>query len=265
MSRFITTSITWDIESGTVLDHQGYLYDGEVELCKGASDEQNQLAASQTNFYNQLSQDYGQQFANQSAILSSLQKSLQPIVDAGANQFGYSDDQNNTLKATAIQGTAQQYQNAQQALQNYQASRGGGNMYLPSGVDAQNNAALAATGANQVSSELLGIKNAGYAQGNTNYNNAIAQLGGVAAQYNPNGYAGSAISSGNSAASELNQIQQENAAASPWGAIGGIVGGAAGNLLGGLGSTIGSSLLGGKKNGSGGSSNVFGLNDGWNG
>lgn len=227
---------------------------GQLGLCKGATQQQNDLADSQTKFYNTLSTDYGTQFANQSAILSSLQKSLQPTVDAGPSQYGYSTGQTNNLNSTAIQGTAQQYQNAQKALQNQQAARGGGNLMLPSGVDAQNNASLAASGANQTSSELLGIQNAGYAQGNQNYTNAINQLGGVAGQYNPNGYAGSATSAGNSAGDTLNTIQKANAASSPWGAIGGLLGGVAGSFAGPFGASIGSKL--GSSLGGGGISSV---------
>lgn len=228
-----------------VVHEEGYDYpeNGQVALCKGASQQQNDLAASQSQFYNTLTNSYNQQFANQSAILASLNKSLSPTIAAGPSQFGYSPDQLNDLNATAIQGTAQSYQNAQRALQNQQATRGGGNMQLPSGVDAQNSATLATAGANQESSELLGIKNAGYAQGNTNYNNAVNAEQGVAGLYNPNGYAGSAIGAGNSADNEANIIQKVNSASSPWSAIGGILGGAASAFTGGFAGQLGKNLF----------------------
>lgn len=230
---------------------------GQVALCKGADASQNNLNASQTQFYNTLSNDYGTQFANQSNILSSLNNALSPTVAAGPNQFGYSTAQTNALNSTAIQGTAQAYNNAQKSLQNQQAAQGGGNMQLPSGVAAQNNATLASSGANQESSQLLGIQNAGYAQGNTNYNNAVSALGGVASQYNPTGYAGSANSAGSSAASEANTIQQENQASSPLSILGGVLGGIgsiAGTALGGplggaLGKSLGSAFGGGSSTG----------------
>lgn len=225
--------------------------DGQIALCKGASDEQEKLQQSQSKMYDTLTNDYNTQFANQSNILQSLNNSLSPIVNAGPSQFGYSKAQENALNSQAIQGTAQEYQNAQRALQNQQAARGGGTMYLPSGVDAQNNASLASAGANQISSQLLGIKNAGYEQGNRNYNNAVAAMGGVASQYNPNAYAGNANSAGNAAANEANVIQQANAAASPWGTIGGLLGGVAGSFLGPIGASVGSKL-GGALGGRGG-------------
>jgi hypothetical protein len=225
-----------------------------VAWCKGASSAQDQLAASQSAFYNQLTNNYSTQFANQNAILSSLQSSLASTVAAGPSQFGFSPGQTDALNSTAIQGTAQSYQNAEKALQNNAAQQGGGNVALPSGVAAQNAATLAASGANQESSELLGIKNAGYTQGNANYNNAINALGGVASQYNPNGVAGNATGAGNAAANEANVITQENNAASPWGAIGGLLGGVAGAFAGPLGASVGSSIgksLGGAASGSG--------------
>lgn len=219
----------WDGEKYVETYEEGYEFPvNGIALCKGATQQQNDLAASQTGFYNTLTQDYGQQFANQSSILNSLNQSLSPTVAAGPSQFGYSNAQTNALNSTALQGTAQTYQNAQKALQNQQAQQGGGNMALPSGVAAQNAAALAASGANQTSSELLGIQNAGYAQGNQNYNNAISSLGSVASQYNPTGYSNSATGAGSSAASELNTIQQENTAASPLSIVGGLLGGIAG-------------------------------------
>jgi hypothetical protein len=246
----------WDGQEYVEVYEEGFdrPENGQVALCKGASDDQNNLAKSQADFYKTLSDDYNTQFANQSNILTSLQTSLQPVVNAGVNQFGYNPAEENALNSTAIQGTAQSYQNAQKALQNQQAAQGGGNLALPSGVAAQNNATLASAGANQESSELLGIKNAGYAQGRENYNNAIAQMGGVSAQYNPLGYSAGATGAGNSAASEANTIQQENQASSPWGAIGGLLGGVAGSFLGPMGASVGSKLgssVGGFASGSG--------------
>jgi hypothetical protein len=215
-------------------------FSGRIALCKGATADQTNLGNSQSDFYKTLSQDYGTQFAQQGNILNSLNSALAPTVAAGASQFGYSPGQVNALNSTAIQGTAQQYQNAQKSLQNQQSSQsaggyGGGNAYLPSGVASQNSAALAAQGANQTSSQLLGIQNAGYAQGNANYNNAVNALGGVASQYNPTGYAGQATGAGSSAGNTFNTIQQENTASSPLSIVGGILGGvatAAGGLVG---------------------------------
>lgn len=214
----------------------------EIGWCKGASAAQNSLAASQTQFYNTLSSDYNTQFANQSSILGALNNSLSPIVAAGPNQFGFSGAQTANLNAQAIQGTGQQYANASKALGAQQAAQGGGNSYLPTGAQGAQQAGLASASAAQASNELLGIQQAGYNQGHSQYESAIGQLGTVAGMYDPTGYAGQATSSGNAAASEQNLITQENNAASPWNLVGGILGGVAGSILGPAGSAIGSKL-----------------------
>ena len=205
----------------------GYDYIGPLMLMKGATDQQNNLAASQTAFYNQMTADTNQQFAGQTAILNSLNKSFAPIIAGGPSQYGFSQGETNTLNSQAIQGTAQQYNAAQKALQTQQAAAGGGNQFLPSGVNAQQSAELASSGANQASSELLGIKQAGYQQGASQYQNAISAEEQAAGLYNPASYSGAATGAGNAAANELNTIQQENTAASPWTMVGGILGGAA--------------------------------------
>ena len=203
------------------------LWTGSIAYAKGASAQQQSIGNSQQQFTTQLMQDYGQQFGNSNAIYGTLTKALQPIITAGPNQFGYSAGQTNTLNSQAIQGTGQQYNAAKQNLAAQQAASGGGNAVLPSGVQQQQTAGLATNAANQTSNQLLGIQQAGYQQGNNQFNQAVGQLGGVAAGYNAAGFAGAANTAGSNAANTANQITQENNAASPWGLIGGILGGAA--------------------------------------
>jgi len=225
---------------------------GQIVLCKGASAQQTQLADSQQNFYNTLSSDYNTQFANQSAILGTLQNSLAPIVAGGPNQFGFSQQETNALNSQALQGTGQQYANASKAVGAQQAAQGGGNSYLPTGAQAAQQGALASAYANQASNQLLGIQQAGYQQGYNQYQSAIGQLGGVAGMYNPTGYAGSANQGGGVANAEANEVTQLNNAASPWNVVGGILGGVAGSFLGPIGTELGSQV--GSAIGGGGSS-----------
>lgn len=211
---------------------------GPVAVCKGASSQQTQEAASQQQFYNTLSSDYNTQFANQSAILGSLTNALSSTLQAGPNQYGYSAAETGSLNSSALQGTGQSYANASKSLKENQAAQGGGNVALPSGVASQQQAQLAASAANQESSSLLGIQQQGYQQGAANYNNAVNALGGVASQYNPTGYAGSATSAGSSAYGSATTNQQMNNAASPWNVLGGVIGGVAQGFGGALGSGI---------------------------
>jgi len=226
-----------------------------VAWAKGASAQQTDIANSQQDFYKSLSANYGQQFGQQSAILSTLQKSLNPIVSAGPNQFGFSKAETNNLNSQALQGTGQQFRNAAKSLGEAQAAQGGGNTYLPTGAQAQQQAELAATGANQTSNQLLDIQQKGYDVGRNQYNAAIGQLGGVAGMYNPTGYAGEATGAGNSAASSADEVAKMNNAASPWNLVGGILGGAASAGLnaftGGIGSSVAKGLTGGFKMGGG--------------
>lgn len=215
---------------------------GQSALCKGASGQETDIANSQQDFYKTLSANYNQQFANQNAILSTLSKSLSPIVQAGPNQFGFSKAETNNLNSQALQGTGQQYRNAAKSLGEAQAAQGGGNSYLPTGAQAQQQATLAAQGANQASNQLLNIQQQGYDQGRAQYNAAISQLGGVASQYNPTGYAGVANTSGTDAFGSANEVNKENEAASPWNLVGGILGGAASAGLNAFTGGIGGSL-----------------------
>ena len=232
----------------------------EVALCKGASSAQSNLANQQASFYNTLQTDYGQQFQNQNAILGSLQKSLSPILNAGPNQFGFSQAQTNNLNSSAIQNTAQGYANASKALKENQAAAGGGNTLLPNGAQSAQQGALASSAANNQSNQLLGIQQAGYQQGLQNFNNAVGQLGGVASQYNPTGFSNSANSAGSSAFNSATQVQTMNNQASPWNLVGGILGGVASGLTGGLTGLAGGALsgLGGGGGASAGASDYLG-------
>lgn len=241
---------------------EAYEYVGPLALMKGATSEQNSLAASQTAFYNQMTADTNQQFAGQNAILGSLNSSFAPIIAGGPSQYGFSQGETNALNSQAIQGTAQQYNAAQKALQTQQAAAGGGNQFLPSGVNAQQSATLASAGANQSSSELLGIKQAGYQQGASQYQSAISAEEQAAGLYNPTGYSGAATSAGNAAGNELNTIQQENAAASPMAIIGGLLGGAVSAGLGVATGGISTAIQGGLSS-LGGSGQKSGAENGW--
>jgi hypothetical protein len=215
---------------------------GPVALCKGASQQQEDLANSQQKFYDTMTSDYSKQFENQNAILGTLRSSLNPIIAAGPGQFGYTPGEVNALNSQAIQGTGQQYANLKKALSENQAAAGGGDVLLPSGVAAQQQATLGSTAANQASSQLLGIQQAGYDRGYQTYESALGQLGGVAGMYNPNGVATGANTAGSAAATTANQVTQLNNAASPWNLVGGIIGGGLSAFTGGLGSSLGGGL-----------------------
>lgn len=214
---------------------------------KGASGAQNALAASQTQFYNTLTQSYAQQFAGQNAILSSLQKAWGPILADGPNQTGFSGAETAALNSQATEGVSQAYSQAAKAVAANFAAAGGGNEFLPSGASTQAQANVATAGANQLAAQRLGILQSNYAQGRANFQAATNALTGAAQLYNPTGYISGANTAGSDAGSTLSTIYQENAASSPWSAIGGILGGAAtaglNAFTGGIGGSLASGLF----------------------
>lgn len=269
----IHTKLTyvWRDDGYYLVHEEGFDFpdDGILALCKGATSAQDNLANSQTAFYNTLQSDQASQFANQQNVLSSLQNTLNPIVQAGPNQYGFNAAETNNLNSSVINNTATQYANAARNLGAQQGAQGGGNSLLPSGVQSQQQAALAASAANQTASGLTDVQQKGYQQGYNQYQNAIGQLGGVSGQYGSGAtsYAGSANTAGSAAGTTDETIQKENAAASPWNLVGGILGGVAqaglGFATGGLSNLAGGlSFLGGSKgNGYSGSGGVGGGGD----
>ena len=207
--------------------------------CKVTSQE-NQLESQEAAFYSTLTADYNTQFANQSAILKSLTSAFEPILQAGPGQFGFTPQETTSLRTGATDTIANSYLNAQTALNQQIASRGGGNMYLPSGAADQLQAGLQTSAASQQAATQNQITQAGYAQGLSNFDTAASALGGVSSQYNPTGYAGQATSANQAAFNEADIIQQQNTA---WeGQLGGIIGGVAGSFLGGVGKGIGQGI-----------------------
>ena len=235
---------------------------GPLCLTKGPTSTQLGLQQQQAQFYSTLTNDYNQQFSNQQAILGTLNNALQPIIAKGPNQFGFSNGEVNTLNSQAIQGTGQQYANASRTLREQQAAAGGGTVLLPSGQQSAQQAALASAAANQMSSQELGIQQAGWQQGYNEYSAAMQGEGSVAEMYNPSNYGQIANTGGYSAATTAAQIEQEQNQVSMenWGAglgaLGSIFGGAGGMVAQGTGrgltseSSFAGSAMGGASAGS---------------
>lgn len=236
----------WDISNKTpvLVATSSRIHAGKIAWLKGATSEQKALEQSQQNFYNTLTQNYNTQFANQQAIFSAIKAVYDPVLNAGPNQYGFSQAEDTTLRTQATEGTAANYRSALQSTAEKLAASGGGNSFLPSGAAADINARIAGSAAGQESEQQLGITKAGYEVGRENFQNATNAEMGVAAGYNPLGYAGATTSAGNSAFNMASEIQKANAAASPWGTIGGLVGGLAGSFLGPMGTAVGSKIGG---------------------
>jgi hypothetical protein len=216
---------------------------GPRVLAKASSAETN-LQQQQSEFYTTLTNNYKQQFANQSAILGSLTTAFQPILAAGINQYGFSPTEDASLRTSASDTIAQTQAGAQTALNNQLAARGGGNSVIPSGAEEQLRAGFLSSAATQQAQASNQITQAGYNQGRQNFLSAQGALSNAAGLYAPQGYAGEATSAGSSAFSMANTINQQNNA---WKAeLGGALGGIAGAFVGGpMGAELGSKLGGG--------------------
>lgn len=205
-------------------------FNGQVALCKGPGSQLTKIGNSQQNFMNTLQQDFETAFSGQQNILNNLSKSLTTTLQGGPNQYGFSAPETAALNTLATTGNAAQYQSAKQAAGAAAAAAGGGNVVLPSSAAAQTQAQIASQAAQNQSNNLLGIKEAGYRQGNQNYNTALSGLMQTAGLENPNGLANSANTAGNAAANTATTVQNMNNASSPWAIAGGVLGGLGGFL-----------------------------------
>lgn len=195
----------------------------------GSTTMQNNLAQSESNFYSQMTNQYQQEFGQNQAIMQELQSSLLPTVEAGPNQMGFSSQELADLNSTAVTGAANAYNQESQALNEGEAAKGG-NEFVPSGAQEALQGQLTSSAENNLSNNILGIQQAGYDQGNKNYNAAIGALSGVpkAIEDPLSGLARSTTGASDSANTEANAVQQAN---DSWmGAVGGLLGNAAGDF-----------------------------------
>ena len=176
----------------------------------GASQQQKQIEASQQAFYDTLTSEYRTTFGENQAILKTLTGSLEPILQAGINQQGFSPEELANLNEIAVNQTGQNYANAKAAVSNQQAAEGGGNAFIPSGAKQELQSQLATSAAQQESANEQQIQSSNYATGRQNYLAALSGLQGVSGLYNPTGLAGAATGAGSAAAQTADQITQAN-------------------------------------------------------
>lgn len=174
----------------------------------GASSQQKDIEKQQAAFYQQLTQQYGVTFSENQSILKSLTKAFTPILEAGPNQRGFSDEERANLNSQAVTGTGRNYAKASAALGAIQGAEGGGTAFIPSGAKHQQQLQLASSAAQNESDIQSNIVAADYSTGRDNYFRAAGALGGVAGELNPIGFANAATGAGGAAAETANQITQ---------------------------------------------------------
>lgn len=200
----------------------------------GPTAAQENLANEQASFYQNQVSAYNTAYSNFSDISSKLSALYAPILAKGPSQRGMSAGETADLNAQAVQGTAENYKAAGQALNERIGAQGGGtsneNM-TGAGANALREQ-LASTGAEAESAQETQIQEADYAEGRQNYEEAVGGEQTLASGWNPNAFAGSATNAGTAAGNTEAQIASESNAvwSSVFSALGGIAGAAAGNL-----------------------------------
>lgn len=220
----------------------------------GPSQGMKMAAAQQQSTANLMTKDFENIFGENQNILGSITDALTPIVKAGASQYGFSDAEDAALRTQATAQNASGARNATNAVRSAMASRGGGNIYLPTGSEAAIEAELANSQAQQQANSQLGITEKGYDTGRANFFGAEGALAGAPGQLEaPITSSGSAAMGAQqgayTAASDINQAK--NAWVAPVaGAIGTLVGGPIGGMVG---SKVGGAISGSGSGDGGGS------------
>lgn len=132
---------------------------------------------------NELRSLFYQQYYKNTSALNFLNGQMRAQI---AHPQGFSPAALTAMRTGATDTTATQFQHAQQALNQREMATGGAD--LPSGVNAQLNAGLAAQDAAANSQQQQQITLANEEQRQNNYWNAVKTEGNVAQAYNPGGY-----------------------------------------------------------------------------
>lgn len=176
----------------------------------GPSSSETSLQQMSQSFSSLLQGNYSTLFGNQLDVLNNINKSLSPILAAGPSQQGFSSQELAALNTQAINSAGAASRNAQQAVGNFTAGRGGGGgTGILSGVDAQLKSAVASSSENQLATAQNNITQANYNQGNANYWRAEGGMDQLAAGYSPNAAANAGIEANKTSFGEASTIQQQ--------------------------------------------------------
>ena len=162
----------------------------------GATDAQTQLQEEQLQAYQSAQQMTQEQYANQQSIYAPMAEQFKSIFAKGPNAEGFSPEEDESLKAGAVDSTAQNYAGAARAVNENLAAEGGGTNTLTTGGEAELKQEVANSSASQESTEENQINQANYQQGYNEWQAAGAGLDAIAAGENPTGYEANATSAG---------------------------------------------------------------------
>lgn len=173
----ITDRITWDMNTGQVLEHEWHEYSGTVALAKGDG-----TAKDQLKLQNKLVQE---QLAYQKSFMDPVKSALQKYLQG--NGEGFTPEQMATLNSQFLDSNANDFQSAGQNVKAALASRGAGQGDVPIGGDyVRGIAELEGAKAQSQSGGLSNIRMASIQQALQNKFNAANVFGGNSAQVGGN-------------------------------------------------------------------------------
>lgn len=153
-------------------------------------------------FATQVQQQAGQVFGQDSTVFNNLMNSYGKLVAGGPNQQGFDQNTLNRLRSQVIEQTATGYKHAKAAVGNALSAIGGGNVPLPSGMAAQENADIASAAEGQKVSGLTGIDLKSADVGRENY------FAGLKGEQEAPSVMNNAVEFNKEAGSALGQAQQ---------------------------------------------------------
>lgn len=242
---FITTKLVLSIETGEVLEREGYEYSGPLELACGPSAGEKDAAATLAAFSKVMIGQAKTVFGAANTVFNDLMKGFHAITAGGPSQHGMSAAEISALKSQAITDVSKQYRSASAAVKSAQAAIGGGNVVMPSGSTVTQDVNLASSAAQATASELADINVKDYEIGRENYWKAAEGEMKLPEVYSTAGGYGKTALEG---AKESFDVQQQMGAESGWwkGALTGAIGAGVNAFTGGLGSGLAKDITGQK-------------------
>lgn len=172
----ISNSITWDIETGTVLEEDSFDWCGLIERCKGDGTAKDQLALN-----NKLVAD---QLAQQKAIRDKLTGALDKYLNG---DIGYGDEAVARMTSEFLNQNSQKFNQAGSSVMASLRARGAAGGETPAGGDfTRGLEALQSARAQSESQGVAGIKISDLQQALANKFNAASVEAGQAAQIGSN-------------------------------------------------------------------------------
>ena len=166
--------IIWNMETLEITSRIPSGYSGPADKLCGATGAQKQSQANEMKVSNLLTSDFQQIFGDNENILKSITGALEPVVNAGPNQYGFNAAEDSAMRTQATDTLAAAGRNATNSVRSAVAANGG--MNLPSGSEAAIEGGLAEDQANKQAEAQLAVTKAGYDTGRANFFGAEGAL-----------------------------------------------------------------------------------------